>query len=109
MLSLAVAQFWFCTCRGGSLGCERCLVAVRTWVIFQALVDGKEVDIRKVNYLLRGIELEKGDHKIEFIYDSSRFKNLNTLAGISSSVLLLFFALLIFMDRRKKGAEIVEK
>lgn len=69
---------------------------------WKAIVDGNEVEIRKVNYLLRGLELKKGKHKIEFVFEVKKYKTANTIASISSTVLLLLIALLIYMGWKKK-------
>lgn len=69
---------------------------------WKAYVDGKEQEILRVNYLLRGLELENGNHKIEFVYDVPAFKRSNTLALIASIVLLLGFAYLLFVEYKKR-------
>lgn len=56
-----------------------------------AKVDGKETEILKVNYLLRGLELEGGKHTIEFTFDIPKIKTSNTIAVVST----LFLALCI--------------
>lgn len=69
------------------------------WV---AKVDGKETDILKVNYLLRGLELEGGKHTIEFSYSSEAFTKANMIAGIASLILFLFFGFLIYKSWKKR-------
>lgn len=54
-----------------------------------ATIDGKEVDIIKTNYLLRGIEVPNGKHNITFKYVDKTFKLVNTIAFIASILLLL--------------------
>ncbi len=75
---------------------------------WKAFVDNKEVEIRKVNYLLRGLELAGGKHKIEFKYDSKKYRTANSISAISSTILLLSIAFLIFLDwkRRRSKKEI---
>lgn len=41
---------------------------------WKATVDGTPTDIQRVNYILRGVYLTPGDHKIEFIFDPLPFK-----------------------------------
>ena len=41
---------------------------------WKATVDGKPVDIQRVNYILRGVYLTPGTHKVEFIFDPLPFK-----------------------------------
>lgn len=55
---------------------------------WEAWLDGKRIPVEKVNYLLRGVAVPAGDHRIEFVYRAHSFRNGATwsLAGI---VLLL--------------------
>jgi len=41
---------------------------------WQAQVDGKPADIQRVNYILRGVYLTPGTHKVEFRFDPLPFK-----------------------------------
>jgi len=41
---------------------------------WKALVDGKETDIYPTDYVFRSVYLEKGSHKVEFIYDPLSYK-----------------------------------
>ncbi len=74
---------------------------------WKAFVDGKEVPILKVNYLLRGIQLKGGKSKIEFVYDLPKYKTVNTIARIGSIILmaLLGFGLYMSWKRKKKHVE----
>jgi uncharacterized membrane protein YfhO len=69
---------------------------------WKAFVDGKEVEIRKVNYLLRGLELTSGKHKIEFIYDNSKYLKVNNVARIGSVLLFILFGITIFYNWKRK-------
>ena len=57
-----------------------------------ATVDGKEADILKVNYLLRGVEVKGGKHKIEFAFDLPKLKTSNTMAVVGTCVLAVLLA-----------------
>lgn len=74
---------------------------------WKAFVDGKEVPILKVNYLLRGIQLKDGNSKIEFVYDLPKYATVNMVARIGSVLLLglLGFALYLGWKRKKKHVE----
>jgi hypothetical protein len=61
---------------------------------WKAFVDGKEVEIRKVDYLLRGLEVDKGTHKIEFKFDIPKFHQSNSYAILGSGIILF---LIVFM------------
>lgn len=54
-----------------------------------AKVNGKETEILKVNYLLRGLELENGNYEIEFSFDIPKIKTSNTFAVIGTIFLAL--------------------
>ncbi len=80
---------------------------------WKAFVDGKETEILKANYLLRGLELQGGNHKVEFVYDVPKYHTSNTLAYIFSFILFVAIGGLLFMDykKRKTGekVEVVEE
>jgi Bacterial membrane protein YfhO len=68
---------------------------------WHARVDGREVELLRVNYLLRGIELAPGRHNVEIFYWPSSL----TLGGIISGLTaLLSFALVIWDARKRKMA-----
>ena len=58
---------------------------------WKAEVDGEEVDIERVNYLMRGVPLADGEHRVEFRYEpaSWRIGWILSLAGLIVMVLLL--------------------
>ena len=58
---------------------------------WKAEVDGEEVDIERVNYLMRGVPLEDGEHRVSFRYEpaSWRIGWILSLAGLLVLVLLL--------------------
>jgi len=47
-------------------------VYYRGW---EAWIDGKRAPVEKVNYLLRGLFVPAGDHRIEFVYRAHSFRN----------------------------------
>jgi hypothetical protein len=72
-----------------------------------AKIDGKIVDIRKVNYLLRGLEIPSGKHKIEFSFMLAKYEKSGTWSLIGSIIILLALIALIYSEfRRKKLAEV---
>lgn len=60
-------------------------------------IDGKPVDMLRVNYILRALEIPAGKHEIEFSFESISYKKGYTLSLISSIVMLVsFFAAIAY-------------
>lgn len=70
-----------------------------------ATIDGKPTDILRVNYLLRGLEIPKGKHKVEFKFDLPKFHKLNTYSMMVSLVIILAAGVLVFITFRKEKKE----
>lgn len=68
---------------------------------WKLLVDGKQQDILKVDYLLRGAEIAGGKHKIEMIFELDSFKKTNVISLISSLALFVLLGLGLFIKNRK--------
>jgi hypothetical protein len=77
---------------------------------WKAFVDGKEVEIRKVDYLLRGIEVEAGNHEVIMQFDIPKLKTTNMFAIAGTSILALLFVLFIWRERanNKSNSEVEE-
>lgn len=71
-----------------------------------ATVNGKETPILKVNYLLRGIEIPDGKHKIELSFDIPKYHTLNKVALIGTIVLLLSLIVIAYFEFKKKKIEL---
>ena len=58
---------------------------------WKAKVDGREVDVERVNYMMRGVSLESGTHRVEFEYEplSWRVGWILSVAGLAVLALLL--------------------
>ena len=63
---------------------------------WKAFVDGKEQEILRVNYVLRALELEAGDHQIEFRFEPASYYMGNKIMMVSSWILLLVLAFGLF-------------
>ena len=64
------------------------------WV---AKINGKITDHHKVNYLLRGLEVEKGEHEIVFTFEPNVIKT-GTLLMASSNILLMILVFFYFRN-----------
>ena len=69
---------------------------------WKAFVDGKEVPIIKTDYLLRGVEVPAGKHKIELAYIYPFFKTANLLATAGCGLFALLVGFGFWSDRKKK-------
>jgi hypothetical protein len=67
------------------------------WV---SLINGKPVDHFQVNYILRGMEIPKGEHIIEFIFDPDVVKTGSIVSLFGSIGFLLFFIIGIYIKSR---------
>lgn len=74
---------------------------------WSATVDGKPADIQRVNYLLRGLEIGKGNHKVVFTYDLPRFYKYNNYSMMASLLILLAMIGYGVLTLRKKKTEVV--
>jgi uncharacterized membrane protein YfhO len=75
---------------------------------WQADIDGKSADIKSVNYVLRGLEIPAGKHKIRFHFESETYKNGNliTMFASNAAVLAILAALFLeFLKSKKKKDE----
>ena len=74
---------------------------------WNAYLDGKKVDFVRANYVLRGMKVPAGKHKIEFKFEPTSFKVGKNVALVSS---ILILALMGFgFYKLNQGEEITEK
>ena len=69
---------------------------------WNAYIDGKSADHIRVDYVLRGLIIPKGDHKVEFKFGPQVIKTGSTITLISSIGMLLLLAGGIYFERKKK-------
>jgi Bacterial membrane protein YfhO len=68
---------------------------------WKCLVDGKETTIIKTNYILRGINIPAGNHKIEWHFAPQQAKTGRSLALLGSALTLLFLFVGLYMAYKK--------
>lgn len=69
---------------------------------WNAYVDGNLTPHTSVNYILRGMEIPAGKHKIEFKFEPSTYKTGNSLALIGSLLVLASVGAGLFFAAKKK-------
>lgn len=73
-----------------------------------AYVDGNEVEIVNVNYILRGVHVPSGKHEIKMVYKNVKIEGYNKISLAGSILFYLASAGLIFLlikDRIKKESD----
>jgi len=72
-----------------------------------ATIDGQVADILQVNYVLRGLVIPSGVHKVEFVFDPQSFHKGQNVALIGSILVLLALAGSAFWFwKNKKEAQV---
>ena len=69
---------------------------------WKATIDGKAVIIDKVDYTLRGMDIPKGKHTIEFKFDPQVVKTGSTIALFSFIIMVLVIIGGVYFERKKK-------
>lgn len=67
-----------------------------------ATVDGQPVELGRVNYLLRAVNVAPDKHKIELAFHPKSVTTTETIAYVAYAVLLLAILLLAYIEYRKK-------
>ncbi len=70
---------------------------------WNAYIDGKQTPYYRVNYVLRGMEIPKGKHTIEFKFEPTVIKKGNTITLTSYALLLIISLGWFFVDKKKKN------
>jgi hypothetical protein len=65
---------------------------------WNAYVDGELSPHFRVNYVLRGMQIPKGNHSIEFKFEPSTYKTGETISLASSIILLLLLSFVSFKE-----------
>lgn len=71
---------------------------------WKATIDGKEADIHRVDYVLRGLAIPKGKHTIEFTFEPQVVKTGSTIALVSSILMILVVVGVVYFEQKGKKA-----
>ena len=66
-----------------------------------ATVDGKAVELGRVDYVLRALNVDKGHHKVVLTFDPKSVKQTETVAYLSYGVLLLVVLFAVYFKRKE--------
>lgn len=72
---------------------------------WKAEVDGKPVDVARVNYVLRAIRVEPGTHQVRLSFFPESVNRTETVAYIAMALFLLALLACLFFAFKKKGAD----
>jgi Bacterial membrane protein YfhO len=72
---------------------------------WNATIDGKETEILRVNYVLRGLQIPAGKHVIEFKFDPQVVQTGSRIALFSSLGMLLLLVGGIYFQNKKESKE----
>ncbi|MBR6592096.1 MAG: YfhO family protein [Prevotella sp.] len=67
-----------------------------------ATVDGEEVELGRVNYILRALNVKPGNHKVELSFFPKSVDITETVAYVAYGILLLVVLFRIFMEWKKR-------
>jgi hypothetical protein len=69
---------------------------------WKATIDGQETGVFRVNYVLRGLQIPAGKHKIEFKFEPEVIKTGSTITLFSSIGMVLLLCAGIYFERKKR-------
>ncbi len=70
---------------------------------WKAFIDGKETPYAKTNYVLRGMTIPAGNHKVQFKFEPQSYIIGNNISFISSLIAILVLAAAIFWEFRRRN------
>ena len=74
-------------------------------------VDGEPVELGRVDYILRALNVKPGNHKVVLDFHPQSLKNTETVAyvGYGVLVLLIIIGIGVEVKKRKKNTEVVKE
>ncbi len=74
-----------------------------------ATIDGKEVPIIRTNYVLRGLQMPAGNHKVVFSFELPKYSQYEQIALIGSIALVLFILGGVYINFKKNKSTVAPK
>lgn len=71
-----------------------------------ATVDGKPVELGRVDYILRALNVTPGNHKIELLFKPKSVNTTETIAYVAYAVLLLLILFGVYTEMKKRKKQI---
>ena len=68
-----------------------------------ATIDGQEAELGRVNYVLRALKVESGEHDVVLSFFPKSVDHTETIAYIALVMLFLLIAIVVFLEYRKKA------
>ncbi len=75
---------------------------------WNAYIDGNPVEYYGVNYVLRGLTIPAGEHKIEFKFEPQTYYMGRNISAAGSILILLYVLIVLFINKKSKTIESVE-
>lgn len=72
---------------------------------WKAYIDGKEVPYARANYIVRALNIPKGEHRIEFKFESKMYHTSNTISLFAFLLILLPFGAYFFKNLRLNSSK----
>lgn len=70
---------------------------------WMATIDGEPVDVLRVNYILRGLEIPAGNHTIEFTFSPKAYTVGNKITSVASWLIIVIVIASIYWEVRPGG------
>ncbi len=67
---------------------------------WNAYIDGNEVEYARANYILRALEIPKGQHKVEFKFEPTTFNIGNIINVLAFCVMLALLGAAVFLKKK---------